>query len=249
MKTSKIYQHTLPNGKSYIGQTCKDPFKRAGHNFSRYERCPYFYNAVQKYGAENVRTEILYRCETIEEANRLETLCISRFGTLVPNGYNLQSGGSNFTHSAESIAMMSSARSGVNNPMFGKTLSSEVRRQISEKLKGRKRPKAVCQKISEAQKRITDETRQKLSRAASGANNHMFGKTGENHPRYGIPRTSETKRKLSLANRLPEYDAVNSYFLLLPVDMPIQEKRKQLYIKYPNIRKRTIRHWVYKWTI
>ena len=34
----------------------------------------------------------------------------------------------------------------------------------------------------------------------SGENHPMYGVTGENHPLYGIPRSEETKRKISIAN-------------------------------------------------
>jgi len=42
-----------------------------------------------------------------------------------------------------------------------------------------------------------DESRQKISEAQRGENNHMFGRTGEKHPMYGSHRSDETRRKMS----------------------------------------------------
>jgi len=45
---------------------------------------------------------------------------------------------------------------------------------------------------SEAQKKAHSER-------MSGKNNPMFGRSGENHPMFGVPRTEETKKKMSVA--------------------------------------------------
>jgi hypothetical protein len=87
--------------------------------------------------------------------------------------------------------------SGKNNPMFGKTHSEEARR-----------------KISKAAKNISDETRQKMSKARDEKNSPMFGKThsketrqklseagkklvGENNPFFGKTHSDETRQRLS----------------------------------------------------
>ena len=46
----------------------------------------------------------------------------------------------------------------------------------------------------------TEQIKRKKSKAKSGENNPMYGRTGENHPMYGVPRTVETKKKQSVAN-------------------------------------------------
>jgi len=47
---------------------------------------------------------------------------------------------------------------------------------------------------------LTEEHKKKLSVALSGENNPNYGRTGENHPQFGVPLTEETKKKISVAN-------------------------------------------------
>ena len=56
-----VYQHTNKiNGKIYIGITCQKPEKRWGSQGRKYEECPYFWKAIQKYGWENFEHKILF---------------------------------------------------------------------------------------------------------------------------------------------------------------------------------------------
>ena len=48
-------------------------------------------------------------------------------------------------------------------------------------------------------KKRSPETKEKLSKALSGANNPMYGKTGENNPNFGKKRSPETLEKMSKA--------------------------------------------------
>lgn len=84
----EVYKRTLPNGKEYIGVTQLGVDARAGKGFSRYKGNSEFYDDIVFFGASNIKTEILYRAVDAEEAVRLETLCIFRYGTIVPYGYN-----------------------------------------------------------------------------------------------------------------------------------------------------------------
>lgn len=95
MNTYLIYKHTSPSGKSYIGQT--GAFKRrTQEHLSSKSCCRAFLKAIQKYGWESFTHEILAQELTLDEANRLEKKYIVEHNTLVPNGYNLTSGGSNY---------------------------------------------------------------------------------------------------------------------------------------------------------
>lgn len=91
MKTYSIYKHTLPNQKVYIGQTCD--IKRRWHACNYTGNC-YFYNAIQKYGWENISHEILEDNLTLEEANEREKYYIALYQSTNSNyGYNLRMGG------------------------------------------------------------------------------------------------------------------------------------------------------------
>lgn len=185
----KIYMHTL-NGKSYIGQTCKSLKARIGFNFQGYKECPLFYSAIKKYETKNIKTDILQKCQTIEEANRLESLYIFRYNTLAPFGYNLHTGGLNHT------------------------VSEITRQRISISKKGRKVSNKTREKMSIAShRRITPEFREKISKRQLGNKNHNFGKTtpkdvkqklsialsGEKNPAFrgDIDRASICKRYLA----------------------------------------------------
>ena len=111
-----IYKHTCPNGKSYIGQTYKKPELRWGKNGKGYQRLKYFYNAIQKYGWENISHDILDEIEFngIKQLNELEEYYILKYNTLYPNGYNLQTQGANC----------------VRTPEFGKTISEGLTPEV-----------------------------------------------------------------------------------------------------------------------
>ena len=52
--------YVFPNGKRYIGKTKKSLNRRKGHQWNRYKYCPLLWKAIQKYGVENIKTEILF---------------------------------------------------------------------------------------------------------------------------------------------------------------------------------------------
>lgn len=91
MKTYCIYKHILPNQKVYIGQTCD--VKRRWRACNYVGNC-FFYNAIQKYGWENITHEILEDNLTLEEANEKEKYYIALYqSTNSQYGYNLRAGG------------------------------------------------------------------------------------------------------------------------------------------------------------
>ena len=63
----KIYKHTFPNEKVYIGQT-NQPLQKRFKNGEGYALCPLIHKAILKYGWDSVKTEILYdNIQTQEE--------------------------------------------------------------------------------------------------------------------------------------------------------------------------------------
>lgn len=90
-----IYCHTSPSGKRYIGQTKNYNKRCLDHKCRKNKGCPAFFNAIQKYGWDSFKHEILKDNLTLHEANILEKYYIKDYNTLAPNGYNLQTGGYN----------------------------------------------------------------------------------------------------------------------------------------------------------
>lgn len=101
MNTWTIYMYQFPNGKKYIGKTKRTLSKRqGGSRFRGYESCTLVYRAMQKYGFENIKQEVLFKEKmSDEQAARLEQMCILLFQTNVyrfnnpERGYNLTDGG------------------------------------------------------------------------------------------------------------------------------------------------------------
>lgn len=93
-----VYEHIFPNGKKYIGITCKDPKKRweNGHGYSK-EHQSVMYNAIKKYGWNNIKHNILFENLTEKEAKQKEQELIKENNTYVhsknSNGYNMTLGG------------------------------------------------------------------------------------------------------------------------------------------------------------
>lgn len=89
-----IYKYTSPSGKAYIGQTCRSLKERAQSDGSGYVNCSIFFSAIQKYGFENFKIEILEEID-LGNIDKKEEYYISLFNTTQPNGYNIQKGGKN----------------------------------------------------------------------------------------------------------------------------------------------------------
>lgn len=123
-----IYKHTLiETGQVYIGQTnnIKNRWKP-----SAYKNCVKFYNAIQTYGWDSFKHEIIIDNLTLEEANKLESFYINLYDS-INNGFNLTTGGDNKIASEETRQKMSKARKGVPK-------SEEHKQAISNALKGYK---------------------------------------------------------------------------------------------------------------
>lgn len=105
MENFLVYIHTTPNGKVYVGLTGREPEVRFGCNGYNYKN-RVFYNAIKKYGWDNITHEYMKGCLTKEEACDLEIKLISFYNSNNPKfGYNVTSGGEHgsYKHTEESI--------------------------------------------------------------------------------------------------------------------------------------------------
>lgn len=112
----KVYKHTSPDGKVYIGITCQTVEKR-WENGNGYKKNKYFYAAIQKHGWENFQHEILYKGISKEEAEQKEIELIAQYKSNKREfGYNLSTGGESAAagvkRSPETRAKMSKAKKG-----------------------------------------------------------------------------------------------------------------------------------------
>lgn len=88
-----IYRYVSPSGKSYVGQTIHSLKERSKTEGRDYKNCSVFYKAIQKYGWDNFLVEILEECPFCELEGK-EKYYIKKYNSLIPNGYNIKSGGS-----------------------------------------------------------------------------------------------------------------------------------------------------------
>lgn len=94
-KTWKVYCYTNKvNGKKYVGITSTSLPARSGHRGKKYRECPFFGNAIAKYGWDAFEVEILRNNLSETEAAELEQFYIKALHTQDSRfGYNIRSGG------------------------------------------------------------------------------------------------------------------------------------------------------------
>lgn len=87
-----VYRHISPSNKVYVGITSRKPELRWGSNGNYYKECIKFYNAILKYGWDNIKHGILLDKASKEEACILEQTLISHYKRLGIS-YNITDGG------------------------------------------------------------------------------------------------------------------------------------------------------------
>jgi group I intron endonuclease len=187
-KFGTIYIPTnLINGKQYVGQTTTKLNKRINSHKNNKSNYP-FTNAIKKYGIENFKI-ISFSCPE-EDLDWIEEFLIKELNTLLPNGYNLDSGGNKNKHLAESTKekirinhlgkhasretknKMSISRIGDKNPRFGKPHSETSLQKMRDKKKGKNNP------MYGTHKQHTEITKNIISKKAKKRYENK-----ENHPR------------------------------------------------------------------
>jgi group I intron endonuclease len=212
-----IYKATsTTTGKSYIGQTRHNLDKRIyGHTKSSVRYNTHFYNAIRKYGIDDFQWEILCECDTKEELDEMEYHYIMQYDTY-HNGYNSTWGGDG------------TQLFGKDNGWYGKRLTDEKLKQMSENRKGKgtgdrnsmKRPEVV-------EKMLLSRKGVKRPDFAKMARERMCGKTYEevygekkateikkkqsksNIGKHNIPRTKETKDKMREVRSIYQYELIS----------------------------------------
>lgn len=94
-KTFSVYVHTCPNMKRYVGITsCIPAYRRFGKNGNRYQNNAHFWSAIQIFGWESIKHEIVAEGLTLEEASNMEIELIAKYKSADSNyGYNHTLGG------------------------------------------------------------------------------------------------------------------------------------------------------------
>lgn len=193
----KVYKHTCPNGKVYIGITCKkDVTKRWGRDGLGYNMQTLFYRAINKYGWDNIHHEIIEDNLSKEDAFELEKKLIKQYDSTNPNfGYNVSTGGE-YNH--EGCKASNELRQHL----------SEVHKQIGqtqEQINGLKKAQLASQKVWLGRHHTVEA---KLKMSESGKQAYKNGKVPWNKgkkneyttSRRGTHLSEEQKKKISIAN-------------------------------------------------
>ena len=171
------------NGNIYIGQTIRSLDDRIiSHVKSSKHPKVAFHYAIVKYGFDNFKWDILEQCNSIQELNKREQYYIRKYNTF-KDGYNMNEGGSNATHSTIT-------KSKISNSLRGNPKSAEHIKHMKDALTGRKLSEDHKKNISlglignsfALGYKHSDETKQKVSDA--------------NKMRKYKPHSDETKQKI-----------------------------------------------------
>lgn len=153
MKTYYVYLITnLINGKTYVGQhygELDDDYYGSGS---------YINNAINKYGIENFKKEILKECKSREEVNNQEIYFISEFRKIGKAEYNLTSGGEGFKYDLMNMS---------------EETREWLHKRLSERAKNLKRTEEWNKHCSESQKNNPNNP---FVKAAKEGYNHFAGK-------------------------------------------------------------------------
>ena len=155
-----VYKHTSPNGKVYIGITSQKPEYR-WRNGKKYAHNEHFTAAIQKYGWENFKHEILFEGLTREDAVRKEVELIAYHkSNRREYGYNITPGGDHYQHTEESRRKIGLAG-------IGRRHTEDTRRRMSENRRGEKSNRYGKEPWCKG-KHLSEETKQKLRNARTG---------------------------------------------------------------------------------
>lgn len=179
---SCIYKIQSPSYKIYIGKSRN--FKNRVREYNKLKNSSQrrLDNSFKKYGIDNHKIEILFKCEEID-LNLWEIFFIKFFDTFgTKHGLNLQSGGQGGKLSKESIEI-------IRNKAKGRVFSEQHKKRISEGKKG---------KINYALRGVPKkrESVEKLSKVLK----QKYADGSIKVWNKGIKRTEEEKTKMSLAN-------------------------------------------------
>ena len=93
IRVGLIYKLTSPSNKSYIGKTAQSFSERMRGHKKKNSGCTALKNAINKYGWDQMKREIVEENIPEDQLNDREKYWIKTYNTMTPHGYNLTDGG------------------------------------------------------------------------------------------------------------------------------------------------------------
>jgi group I intron endonuclease len=224
-----IYEiKNLKTGKYYIGFTAFPKRRWVAHKYSASTGDPWVLSrAIRKYGVENFIFRVRRSYKTKQEVTKAEIALIKKMRTVIPNGYNMVSGGLGGAVKGRRVSEETKAKMRL-AAVFRRPATAVERKATSVRMLKRFRNKKERLKLSVAGKRrfTKPEERAKLSRALKGriistetrAKMSVAGKRRYSDPKErartsrsmrsvvntwskGVPLTATHKSKLSVKSK------------------------------------------------
>jgi len=191
-----IYKITSPSGRIYVGQSrdIKTRFNRYKKMHKSNSTQIRLWRSFKKYKPENHKFEIIERCE-IENLNEKERYWQDKYRVLSKKGLNCILQETNILPKKCSKEYLSK-RSGKNHWFFGKKHNQETKIKMSNSAK---------------LKKVSEETKKKLSLIRKGSNNSFYGKKhsqetkkkqSESAKNRKIIPENENKRRINISKKL-----------------------------------------------
>ena len=193
------------SGKGYVGQTTQD--LQARWRSHKCGQCHALRAAIRKYGADDFDLSVLAEAADRGELDRLEIEFIAKLKTLIPKGYNIETGGANGKPTPQARQRMSLAHQGV-------PLSGDHRAAMAQAQRNRREQEAATgggpmftpasrEAMHDAKLGTThsDETRAKMSAANTGRSPSEATREKLRKAATGKAHSAETRQKISEAQQ------------------------------------------------
>lgn len=184
-----VYAHISPTNKLYFGITCKKPEYR-WNSGKGYTQNKHFASAINLYGWDSFKHEVIYDGLTKEEACKAEIRLIEKFNTTNSKyGYNRSFGGEHSTPTEETKKLISESKKGMSPPNKSKPMSEEQKQKMKEIWKNKTEEERLIasKNMSDAHigKKLTKEHKENIGKANVGDKNYFYDKhfTGSSHPK------------------------------------------------------------------
>jgi group I intron endonuclease len=159
-------------------------------------------NAINKYGKENFKKELICECKTKNKLNKSEKYWIKKLNSKNPNiGYNIAEGGQSVNYWIYYKKYFPEKYNEIIEKFKDHPVSSETREKLRQANLGKKYSQEINKKKGLLGsknpfygKKHSIETKQKISKTQS------LKYKGINNPFYGKHHSSETREKLRQAN-------------------------------------------------